>query len=163
MQAENLKINPGAGAITPEMTTFEIASLVKKNLDEIGPVAGLNNHEGSLITEDSIKIGTVLDVAAERKIYFVDSRTTANTKAPQAALERDMPILERDVFLDDVVNRKEILAQIYRALGIANKKGKAIIIGHVDKSADIIPELLGEMYPFLKQKGYTFAFPSQVK
>ena len=163
MQAENLKINPGPGAITPDMSTFEIAEVLKKNLAEVGPVAGLNNHEGSLITEDEIKIGTVLDVAAEKNIYFVDSRTTAATKAPQAALERDMHIFERDVFLDDVVNKNQILAQIYRALGIANKKGKVIIIGHVDKSADIIPYLLRDMYPYLQIKGYRFAVPSQLK
>ena len=163
MQAENLKINPGPGAITPDMSTFDIAELLKKNIAEVGPVAGLNNHEGSLITEDEIKIGTVLDVATEKNMYFVDSRTTAATKAPQAALERDMHIFERDVFLDDVVNKDEVLKQIYRALGIANKKGKAIIIGHVDKSADIIPNLLRDMYPYLQMKGYRFAVPSQLK
>ena len=163
MQAENLKLNPGAGAISPDMSTYEIASLLKKNLSEVGPVKGINNHEGSLITEDVIKIGAVLDVAAEEGVYFLDSRTTAATKAPQAALERDMTIFERDVFLDDVVNRDRILDQIYRALGIANKKGRVIIIGHVDKSSDIIPSLLREMYPYLQQKGYRFATLSQLK
>ena len=163
MQAENLKVNPGPGAITPQMSTFDIAETLKRNIAEVGPIKGLNNHEGSLITEDVIKIGAVLDVAAEDGIYFVDSRTTAATKAPQAALERDMSIFERDVFLDDVVNKDEILKQIYRALGIANKKGKAIIIGHVDKSADIIPALLRDMYPYLKMKGYTFSTPSKLR
>jgi polysaccharide deacetylase 2 family uncharacterized protein YibQ len=163
MQAENLKINPGAGAILPDMSTYQIATVLKKNLAEVGPVKGLNNHEGSLITEDEIKIGTVLDVAAEQGIYFIDSRTTAATKAPQAALERDMKIYERDVFLDDVVNKELILEQIYKALSIANKKGKTIIIGHVDKSSDIIPPLLRDMYPYLQQKGYRFATPSQIR
>lgn len=162
MQAENLKINPGPGALKPEMSTFEIAEQLKENLREVGPVKGLNNHEGSLITEDEIRIGTVLDVAYENNIYFLDSRTTAATKAPQAALERDMTILERDVFLDDVVNRDEILKQIYRALGVANKKGKAIIIGHVDKSVDIIPSVLEEMYPLLLQKGYRVCYASDL-
>ncbi|MFA6937015.1 MAG: divergent polysaccharide deacetylase family protein [Treponema sp.] len=162
MQAENLKINPGAGAILPNMTTYEVAEIVKQNIAEVGPVAGLNNHEGSLITEDVIKIGTVLDVASEKGIYFVDSRTTSATMAPQAALERDFKILQRDVFLDDVVNKDDVLKQIYRALDIANKNGKAIIIGHVDKSVDIIPALLRDMYPYLREKGYRFALPSQV-
>lgn len=162
MQAGNLKINPGKGAVLPDMNTFEIARTIKENLQEVGPVAGMNNHEGSLISEDEIKIGAVLDVACESGIYFLDSRTTAATKAPQAALERDMKILERDVFLDDIVSREEILNQVYRALGIANKKGKAIIIGHVDKSADIIPVLLTEMYPLLVEKGYRICMPSEL-
>ncbi len=163
MQSTNLKLNPGPGAITPDMTSAEIAALVKENLDEIGPeVKGLNNHEGSLITEDLSRIGTVLDVAKERKIYFLDSRTTVQTKAPQAASSRSMSIKERDVFIDDIVSREEMLAQIYRGLDIANKNGKVIMIGHVDKSVKILPDLLRDMYPYLIAKGYKFALPSQM-
>lgn len=162
MQASNLKLNPGPGAITPGMSTFEIADTIKENLLEVGPVKGLNNHEGSLITEDIIRVGTVLDVAVEKNIYFLDSRTTAATQAPQAALERDIQILERDVFLDDVVTREDILKEIYKALDVANKRGKAIIIGHVDKSADIIPVILEEMYPQLVAKGYKVCLPSDL-
>lgn len=163
MQSTNLKLNPGPGAITPDMTSAEIAALVKENLDEIGPeVKGLNNHEGSLITEDLSRIGTVLDVAKERKIYFLDSRTTVQTKAPQAASSRSMSIKERDVFIDDIVSREEMLAQIYRGLDIANKNGKVIMIGHVDKSVNILPALLKDMYPYLIAKGYKFAVPSQM-
>lgn len=163
MQSTNLKLNPGPGAITPDMTSTEIAAIVKENLDEIGPeVKGLNNHEGSLITEDLSRIGTVLDVAKERKIYFLDSRTTVQTKAPQAASSRSMSIKERDVFIDDIVSREEMLAQIYRGLDIANKNGKVIMIGHVDKSVKILPDLLRDMYPYLIAKGYKFAVPSQM-
>ena len=160
MQSLNLNLYPGPGYIDPDMSTVEIAALVKENLDEVGPVKGMNNHEGSLITENVIKIGAVLEVCEERGIYFLDSRTTAQTQAPQAALERDMEILERDVFLDDVVTREAELEQFYRALSIANKKGKVIMIGHVDKSVNILPALLEELYPYLLEKGYTFATPS---
>lgn len=163
MQAENLNLDPGPCAIKPGMSTFEIAQIVKTNLDELGPgVKGMNNHEGSLITGNVIKIGAVLDVAAERGIYFLDSRTTAASMARQAALERDMNIKERDVFIDDIVNRDKMLEQIYRGIGIANKKGKVIMIGHVDKSAGILPQLLSELYPYLKKNGYTVTVPSRL-
>lgn len=163
MQAENLNLDPGPCAIKPGMSTFEIAQIVKTNLDELGPgVKGMNNHEGSLITGNVIKIGAVLDVAAERGIYFLDSRTTAASMARQAALERDMNIKERDVFIDDIINRDKMLEQIYRGIGIANKKGKVIMIGHVDKSAGILPQLLSELYPYLKKNGYTVTVPSRL-
>lgn len=163
MQAENLNLDPGPCAIKPDMSTFEIAQIVKTNLDELGPgVKGMNNHEGSLITGNVIKIGAVLDVAAERGIYFLDSRTTAASMARQAALERDMNIKERDVFIDDIINRDKMLEQIYRGIGIANKKGKVIMIGHVDKSAGILPQLLSELYPYLKKNGYTVTVPSRL-
>ena len=157
MQAVNLKVNPGPGAILPDMSTFEIASVLKENLSEIGPVKGLNNHEGSLITQDIIKIGTVLDVADEVGIFFLDSRTTAETKAPQAALERGIQIYERDVFIDDVITRRVMLSEIYRGINIANKKGAAIMIGHVDKSVGILPALLADLYPHLVKNGYRFS------
>lgn len=163
MQSLNMNLFPGPGAIMPDMNTYEIAQLIKENLSELGPnVKGMNNHEGSLISENEIKIGVVLDVAFENNIYFLDSRTTAGTKAPQAALERDMTIYERDVFIDDIVNRDEMLKQIYRGLDIANKKGKVIMIGHVDKSARILPDLLRDMYPYLKANGYTLTSVSNL-
>ncbi|MDY4902233.1 MAG: divergent polysaccharide deacetylase family protein [Treponema sp.] len=165
MQALNLNIDPGPGAIKAGMTTYEIAAVVKENLEELGyGVKGMNNHEGSLITSDIIKIGAVLEVCEEKGIYFLDSRTTAETKAPQAALERGIEIFEKNApYIDNVVTRDDMLKEIYACLEVANKQGKAIMIGHVDKSAAILPDLLNDMYPYLKEKGYTFASPSMLR
>lgn len=161
MQAMNLKMNPGEGAIKPDMSLSDIYAQVLRNVAELGGgVKGINNHEGSLISADSMKIGAVLDAVSDSGIYFLDSRTTAQTQAPQAALERGMDIYERDVFIDDVINRDEMIKQIYRGIGIANKKGRCIMIGHVDKSVKILPDLLREMYPELVAKGYKITTPS---
>lgn len=161
MQAMNLEMNPGEGAIKPDMSLSDIYAQVLRNVAELGGgVKGINNHEGSLISADSMKIGAVLDAVSDSGIYFLDSRTTAQTQAPQAALERGMDIYERDVFIDDVINRDEMIKQIYRGIGIANKKGRCIMIGHVDKSVKILPDLLREMYPELVAKGYKITTPS---
>ena len=163
MQAQNLKMNPGPGAILPDMDLKEVYATISQNLAELGPqVKGFNNHEGSLITTDLNMMGAVLDVAADNKIYFVDSRTSKDSMATFAALERDMKILEREVFIDDVISRSEMLKQILRGIDIANKKGKVIMIGHVDKSAKILPQLFSELYPELKAKGYRLVYPSQL-
>ena len=161
MQAMNLEMNPGEGAIKPDMSLSDIYAQVLRNIAELGGgVKGINNHEGSLISADSMKIGAVLDAVSDSGIYFLDSRTTAQTQAPQAALERGMDIYERDVFIDDVINRDEMIKQIYRGIGIANKKGRCIMIGHVDKSVKILPDLLREMYSELVAKGYKITTPS---
>lgn len=162
MQALALSLNPGDGAILPGMSTIETYNTVIENISEIGPVAGMNNHEGSLITSDAIKMGAVLDAVYDENIFFLDSRTTAETRAPAAALERGMEILERDIFIDDEVDREKMTAQILRGLDIANRKGHAIMIGHVDKSSQILPALLLDMYPGLSQKGYKIVFPSDL-
>lgn len=162
MQAQNLSLSPGDGAILPDMNTREVYQTVVENIEEIGPVAGMNNHEGSLITSDGIKMGAVMDAVYDEGIYFLDSRTTAQTRAPAAALERGIEILERDIFIDDEAERSSMLTQILRGLDVANRKNHAIMIGHVDKSAKILPDLLIDMYPYLTEKGYTFAFPSEL-
>ena len=156
MQAINLSVNPGPGAISPSMTTTDIDAVVRKNLAEIGPVSGLNNHEGSLITESKIKIGKVIEICQQQGIFFLDSRTTVNTAAPQAALELGAKIWERDVFLDNTQNRADILEQIQRGLEVANKKGYAILIGHVWSGSNLA-QILQELYPVLKSQGYIFS------
>lgn len=156
MQALNLSVNPGPGAITPTMNTTEIDAVVKKNLAEIGPVSGLNNHEGSLITESKIKVGKVIEICQQHGIFFLDSRTSANTAAPQAALELGAKIWERDIFLDNTQNREDILEQIQRGIGVANKKGYAIMIGHVWSGSNLA-QILQELYPVLKSQGYAFS------
>lgn len=164
MQAENLSVNPGPGAITPGMSLGEIKSVVRKNLAQLGTgVKGLNNHEGSLITEDEVRIGAVIDAAIEYGVYFLDSRTTAQTKAESAAAIRGIKINHRDIFIDNIIDKKDMAEQICKGLAIANKNGKAIMIGHVDKSVDVLPDLLLEIYPYLIEKGYKVTVPSQLK
>lgn len=156
MQAINLSVDPGPGAITPTMTTTEIDAIVRKNLLEIGPVAGMNNHEGSLITESKVKVGKVIEICQKQGIFFLDSRTTSATAAPQAALELGAKIWERDVFLDNTQKRADILEQIQRGLAVANKKGYAIMIGHVWSGSNLA-QIMQELYPVLKAQGYSFS------
>ena len=165
MQSMNLNLDPGPGKITADMNSYQIASIIKENLAELGPgVRGMNNHEGSLITSNEIKIGAVLEVCAEKGIYFFDSRTTAETKAPQAALERDMKIFEKaGPYLDNDIDRAKMLERMRETLAYANRHGKALVIGHVDKSVKILPDLLAEMYPEMRAAGYRFATPSMLK
>ena len=154
MQAVNLSVDPGPSAIKPDMHTYEIEDLVRKNLAEIGPVVGLNNHEGSLITATQSAIGAVLDVCKAENIFFLDSRTNAETKAPQTALERGMKIYERDIFLDNEPGRDDIIAMIKKGLAVADKKGHAIMIGHI--WSDGLAAIIKELYPDLVAQGYVF-------
>lgn len=161
MQAINLKVDPGPGAITPNMHTYEIAEVVKKNIAQIGPVVGMNNHEGSLITESAPKIGAVLEVCKNTGIFFLDSRTTANSVVSQVAMEFGMNILERDIFLDNTPNREDILKEFLKGVKVANRDGYAIMIGHIWSGSNLA-NLLEEVYPVLKSKGYTLVTPGDL-
>ena len=152
MQAINLDVDPGPGAVLPGMTAEEIRDVVNANLDEIWPVAGLNNHEGSLITGDAGSMEAVLDVAEARSIFFLDSKTTAGTASRGIADERGMRILERAVFLDNSPDEDAILAEVLRGARIAARSGFAIMIGHV--WSPHLAQMLAELYPALAEAGY---------
>ena len=156
MQAVNLSVNPGPGAIKPEMSVSEIRALMQENLREVGPVSGINNHEGSLITADALKVESIIDVAHMNGLYILDSRTNAETKIPYVSREMGYGWYERNgFFLDNPKTRDEFLKELRKNLDIANKTGYVIMIAHV-WSANYMPALIREVLPELKEKGYTF-------
>lgn len=162
MQAINASVNPGPGAIKPEMSDEEIKSVLFQNINEIGPIAGMNNHEGSAITADAEKMAVILQMASEEGIYFLDSRTNVGTKVPYVAGEMGYSYFERNIFLDNEKTKENALKELKKGLDIANKNGNVIMIGHV-WSADFLPAFLNDIYPELKEKGYTFSVVSKSK
>jgi polysaccharide deacetylase 2 family uncharacterized protein YibQ len=146
--------DPGPGAVYSGMSPGEIRTIIEKNLAEIGPVAGLNNHQGSRITMDEKAMETVLALCAERGIYFLDSRTTADTAAPGTAKRLGIKIGERDVFLDNVQEKSSMIRSVEEGLVKAEKKGTAVMIGHT-WSPELAP-VLEELYPKLISEGYSF-------
>ncbi len=161
MQAVDLKVNPGAGAIGPDMTEDDIRAVLFENILEVGPVTGLNNHEGSLITADAEKMSWIMKFASDEGLYFLDSRTNSQTKVPYVAQALGYSYYQRNIFLDNSKDRAAILAEIEKGLKFANRAGSVVMIGHV-WSADILPGILTEIYPELKRKGYRFATVSQM-
>lgn len=166
MQAVNKNVNPGPGAITPNMDENQIISTLFQNINELGPIAGMNNHEGSAITADAEKMSTILKFASESGLFFLDSRTNVDTKVPYVASELGYSYYERNIFLDNEKDpskkRSDILNEINKGLALANKNGVVIMIGHI-WSADVLPGILKEIYPELVQKGYTFSTVSKSK
>ncbi len=155
MQAKNKSTNPGPGAIEPNMTADQVYELVRENLAEIGPVSGINNHEGSLITENETLLGAVMDVCRSEEIYFIDSRTTSASVARKVANQRNLPIWERTVFLDNTQNRKDIETAVRLGMEMASKNGSAIMIGHV--WTEILPSVLTDLYPEMIMQGYSIS------
>lgn len=162
MQSINANTNPGPGAISPDMNESQIIATLFTNINEIGPIAGMNNHEGSAITADAEKMAIVMKVASENGIYFLDSRTNSETKVPYVAKELGYSYYERNIFLDNEKTNENARKELEKGLAIANKNGSVIMIGHI-WSADFLPAFLKDVYPELKEKGYTFTTVSKSK
>ncbi len=160
MQAINLQMDPGPGAIRAGMMRDQIMETVRKNLREIGPVSGVNNHEGSLITADKDAMAAVLDVVEEAGIYYLDSRTNAATMVPSLARERNMKIWERAVFLDNSQDREMIVEAVTGGMKIAERQGSAIMIGHIWSNQ--LADILNEMYPELVSQGFSLSTIAQI-
>jgi polysaccharide deacetylase 2 family uncharacterized protein YibQ len=152
--------DPGPGAIYLDMNADEIRAVLKKNVAEIGPVAGLNNHQGSLITQNKTIMKVVLEFCRDNNILFLDSRTTADTAAPEAARETGFNIAERNIFLDNEQDKNAIAASLEQGLLVARQKKTAVMIGHTWSPE--LAGLLSEMYPALIAQGYTFLTVSEV-
>jgi polysaccharide deacetylase 2 family uncharacterized protein YibQ len=144
--------NPGPGAIMAGMDDERVRQILSKNFNELRPIAGINNHEGSRITMDPDIMRTVLEFCWENRIHFLDSRTTADTAAPKIALDMGFAIAQRDVFLDNEQDRDSIVKAIEQGCRKAERDGIAVMIGHTWSPG--LAGILTEMYPGLVKKGF---------
>jgi polysaccharide deacetylase 2 family uncharacterized protein YibQ len=138
----------GQGALVNGMQRDEFLAVLRRNLANIPHIQGVNNHMGSLLTEQAEPMGWLMEELKLRQLYFVDSRTSAQTQALIMAEQIQLPSRRRDVFLDDERTLINIRYQLTRALKQASQQGSAIAIGHP------YPETLAELeqlQPLLKQ------------
>jgi polysaccharide deacetylase 2 family uncharacterized protein YibQ len=97
-------------------------------------VAYINNHTGSKFTSSELAMERLFVAFKKYGIHFVDSRTTAQTKAAVVAENFGLPYVARDVFLDHHQDKAYVLGQIKQAIRVAKAHGKAIAICHPHKN-----------------------------
>lgn len=131
---------PDPGIILASMSRTEQSGLLAGNLDSLPGISGMNNHQGSRGTQDIALMRQVMTELKARKLYFLDSRTTSQSVAAQAAREAGVPFVERDVFLDNIADENEIRQALAKGLEIARKRGQVVMIGHVwsDELYDVV-------------------------
>ena len=121
---------PGPGTITTTMPDRVIRRKVRNDLAALPQARGVNNHEGSLATQDARVMGDIADVLAQDGRFFIDSRTSSASVGETVARERGVPSARRNVFLDDVDNEAAVEARLREAIADARRNGSAIAIGH---------------------------------
>jgi len=118
--------------LSPQMNENEIKSKFADMLDRYKGMGlkGINNHMGSLFTEDEKSMGYIMQILKERKMFFLDSKTTAESVGKKVASEYGVPYVSRDVFLDNENDYDYIMGQLGKAEKIAHMRGYAVAIGH---------------------------------
>jgi len=94
----------------------------------------INNHTGSKFTANEIAMNRLIFSLQANHIHFIDSRTTAQTKAPKVMQNYGLKYVSRDVFLDHHMDKAYVKEQIKKAIAVAKKHGTAIAIGHPHKN-----------------------------
>lgn len=138
------------GGLTADMSQQEFETTLTGNLASIPHVRGLNNHMGSELTQRSQPMQWLMTALARKNLFFIDSRTSAESVALQTAQANRVPTRKRDVFLDNIRTGEAIGRQFDTLIKLARQRGSAIAIGHP------YPETLtylSQALPELSQRG----------
>ena len=123
--------DPGPHALLSSLGEAELRARTRQALLDVPYVVGTNNHMGSVLTADATRMRWVLEEVRDRRLFFIDSRTTARSVAATLSREMGIPSASRRVFLDDSRGFADIEREWARALRYADTEGSALSIGHV--------------------------------
>lgn len=141
----------GPGGMYSGMSRERLQAQLRGNLDSLPGVRGVNNHMGSRLTAEREPMDWVMQVLHERGLFFIDSRTTAQTQAAIAAAAAGVPHLSRQVFLDNQRTPEAIGQAFDQALAIARRTGTAVMIGHpYPQTIDYLEQRLTEDLPAIE-------------
>jgi uncharacterized protein len=124
------RISPGPGALMGDMSPQELSTELIQNLNSIDGIRGVNNHMGSYLTTLPKQLEIVFTELKRRHLFFLDSRTTAESCAEPVAKQLGLPFAGRNIFLDNTPTSEDTRKQLIKLLSVALRKGKAIGIGH---------------------------------
>ncbi|WP_052742136.1 divergent polysaccharide deacetylase family protein [Kiloniella litopenaei] len=127
--------DPGPKALLTGLSDEEILARLEWGMAQFDGYIGINNHMGSKFTGWRRGMEVVMSRIEQTDHFFMDSRTSPRSVAASVAASMGVPVLRRDVFIDnDYKDTLEILKQLKQAERIAKKNGHAIAIGHPHKS-----------------------------
>ncbi|KAA1176413.1 divergent polysaccharide deacetylase family protein [Marinobacter salinexigens] len=144
----------GPGGLTPDMNEGSLTTTLRRALQSIPYVQGVNNHMGSLLTQQLQPMDWVMKELSQYPVYFVDSRTIASSVAGDVALAYQIPSLTRDVFLDHEQTEEFVDRQFKLLIKRARENGSAVGIGHPHK---VTVDYLEKHLPLLDQQGVAIA------
>jgi len=143
------KLKPGPGALLISMSPEELR---QKTLDDIASVPGAkgaNNHMGSRFTENSQALRPVLQVLADKNMFFIDSITSTRSRAYSLARDMGLTTARRTIFLDHDHSLPAVRRQLQRILSMAQRGSQVVAIGHPHQATI---QALAEFAPRLQKQ-----------
>ena len=124
------KADPGPHALRSSSEPSVQMDSINYNLSQFENYIGINNHMGSKFTEDEEAVSRLLGVIKEKGLLVLDSKTTSKSVLENLADQNDIPVINRDVFLDNTNDVDYIRGQLEELEKLAKRNGNALGIGH---------------------------------
>ena len=151
--------DPGPGALMVGMSDDELRDTVHLAINNMPHVVGINNHMGSKATANLRVMTWVMQELAAMDLAFIDSRTTVDTVAEEAARVQGVKTGRRHVFLDNERDAAAIRRQLDEAVYRSRTEGEMIAIGHL---TGVTIEVLADELPGLARRGADLVPPTQL-
>lgn len=150
----------GPGGLTRSMTDKKFLKVLERNINAIPHARGFNNHMGSLLTKSQVWMKKLMqEVAADKNLFFVDSKTTSQSVALNAARAEGLKSISRDIFIDHEMSETFMLLQLRKLEARARVKGTALAIAH---PKNLTLSVLEKWLPELKMKGIKLVSVSEL-
>lgn len=130
MEPRSPEWDPGPNALYLSDNRDVHEKAVKSSLALVPHATGVSNHMGSKYSENLEVMEELATLLRERRLFYIDSLTSPHSKGMMAARAKGVPSSKRDVFLDNVQEQAQICARLEELVGVAERHGKAIAIGH---------------------------------
>ena len=130
MEPVGNNVDPGPNVLEIGMDHDAILRRLDWGLNRFSAYVGVNNHMGSRFTADRDGMTVVMAELKRRGLLFLDSRTTGATVGPALAREYEVPLAQRNVFLDNVNTLAAVNARLDETEELARRRGFAVAIGH---------------------------------
>ncbi len=125
------QVEPGPGVLDSAMPKRELEITLEYDLETVPHAVGVNNHMGSLLTQQPRAMRFLMQAISRRgNLFFIDSLTSPDSQAARTASEYGVPALARNVFLDNERTPDAIEQRLEELVSIARRKGSALAIGH---------------------------------
>lgn len=154
MEPQGPAMDPGPNVLRTGDDAAQIRARLDWALSRFTGFVGINNHMGSKFTADAAAMDIVAQELKARGLLFLDSRTSAATRAFERARAAGVPAASRGIFLDREPNPDAVRQSLADLEIHARKHGRAIAIGHPH---DVTLDALEAWLPTLAAKGLQLA------
>ena len=122
--------SPGPGALMVDMDEGQIRRQIRESLAAVPYVSGVNNHMGSRFMEDEARLMVVMEELKKRGLYFVDSRTTPDSRGRETANRAGVRFAARGRFIDHLPGYAEALKNLTVPIRREGNGKPVLMIGH---------------------------------